>query len=359
VPGSAGRSLEAPACGARPAHASPVPSSLRRIGAALAVGAALVATRPLGAQGAAIDPQCGTATANARITQDACQKAIDIFQFMAPQLGAMLTGGNAVLGEHSALRGLGRVSLGLKVNGMEASLPRVDQRTPSTTGAVASDYAVRSQWVGVPVLDAAVGIFRGIPFGGTYALGVDALVNVAYIPELEEDDFTLEAPDGPVKLGFGGRVGVLAETFLTPGLSVTWLRRAIPTVNVAGRVSGDELNVRDMRVSTTAWRVVAGKNLSVFGVAVGGGQDSYDTRAAAQVTISRVVPAVTSAVVSSRQELTRTNLFANLSLNLPALRLVAEAGRVSGGQLATYNTFADRDADDPRTYASLGLRVTW
>jgi hypothetical protein len=328
--------------------------------ALVALCAALGAPRAAAAQGGgAIDAQCGTATSNARITQDACQKAIDILQFMAPQLGAMLTGGNAVLGEHSALRGLGRVSLGLKVNGLEASLPRVDQRTPATTGAVASDSAVRSQWVAVPVLDAAIGLFRGFPVGGTYALGLDALVNVAYIPSLDEDDFTLEAPDGSVKFGLGGRVGVLAETFLTPGLSVTWLHRALPTVNVAGRVSGDELNVRDVRVSTTAWRVVAGKNLSVFGVAIGGGQDTYDTRADAQVTISRVVPSVTSSVVSSRQELTRTNLFANLSLNLPALRLVAEVGRVNGGQVSTYNSFADHDADDPRSYASLGLRVTW
>jgi hypothetical protein len=338
----------------------PIVGRASRIVALAAVCAAVGVARPVAAQGGgAIDAQCGTATSNARITQDACQKAIDIFQFMAPQLGALLTGGNAVLGEHSALRGLGHVSLGLKVNGMEASLPRVDQRTPATTGAVASDYAVRSQWVAVPVLDAAIGLFRGFPVGGTYALGVDALVNVAYIPSLDEDDFALEAPDGSVKFGLGGRVGVLAETFLTPGVSVTWLQRALPTVNVSGRVSGDELNVRDMRVSTTAWRVVAGKNLSIFGVAIGGGQDRYDSRADAQVTVSRIVPSVTSSVVTSRQELTRTNLFANLSLNLPALRLVAEVGRVNGGQVATYNTFADHDADDPRPYASLGLRVTW
>ncbi|MEP7380070.1 MAG: hypothetical protein ABI910_00205 [Gemmatimonadota bacterium] len=311
------------------------------------------------AQGGAIDAQCRAGTTNERITQDACQKAIDLLQFMAPQLGATLTGGNAVLGEHSSLRGLGHFSLGLKANVLASTLPRVDQRTPATTGAVSNDYAVKKQWIAAPVLDAAIGIFRGIPFAGSYALGVDVLVNVAYIPSVDEGDLTLDVPDGSLKFGFGGRLGLLAETFVTPGISVTWLQRDLPTVDVQGRVSGDELNVRDVRVSTTAWRIVAGKNFSVFGLAVGGGQDRYDTRADAQVTINRVVPAVTSSVVAARQELTRHNVFGNVALNLPALRVVAEVGRASGGTLATYNTFAGHRADDARNYASLGLRVTW
>jgi len=311
------------------------------------------------AQAPAVDPQCRAVTIAERITQDGCQKALDLFNFMAPQLGLLLVGGNAVAGEHSALRGPGHVSLGIRANGFRAALPRVEERTPATTGAVASDYAVESQWVAAPVLDAAIGLFRGVPLAGTYALGVDALVNVAYIPSVDENDLTVDVPDGSFKFGLGGRLGVLAETFMTPGIAFTWLRRDLPTLDIAGRVSGDALDVRDMRVQTTAWRVVAGKNLSVVGLAVGGGRDRYETSADAQVTINRVVPAVTSSVVAARQVLDRTNFFANATLNLPALRLVAEVGRVSGGRIATYNRFSGERADDPRSYASLGLRVTW
>lgn len=333
----------------------------RALQLAIAVAGMATATmsRAAWAQGGAIDSQCGTGTVNARITQDACQKAIDLLQFMAPQLGATLTGGNAVLGEHSTLRGPGHFSLGLKVNALQSALPRVDQRTPETTGARSDDYAVRKQWIGAPVVDAAIGVFRGIPFAGTYALGVDALVNAAYIPTVDEGDLSIDVPDGSFKFGFGGRLGVLAETFITPGISVTYLQRDLPTLNVQGRVSGDELDVRNVRVSTSAWRVVAGKNFSVFGVALGGGQDMYDTRADAQVTINQLVPSVTSNVIAGRQELTRNNLFANLALNLPALRVVGEVGRTSGGSIATYNTFAGHRADDARSYASLGLRVNW
>ena len=59
-------------------------------------------SHPIAAQG--ISPQCppGTATPsgpdNTRIAQDACQKAIDLFQYMAPQLGGLLAGGNATQG---------------------------------------------------------------------------------------------------------------------------------------------------------------------------------------------------------------------------------------------------------------------
>lgn len=335
----------------------------RRLARLTLVVAVLVGTpavvRPVAAQGGGIDAQCRAGTIAERITQDACQKAIDLFQFIAPQLGATIVGGNAVLGEHSSLRGLGHFSLGVKANAIESRLPRVDEHTPALTGATASAYAVDNQWIAAPVLDAAIGLFRGIPFAGTYALGVDALVNVAYIPSLDEDNLEIEVPDGSLKFGFGGRLGLLAETFVTPGISVTWLQRDLPSVDLQGRANGDDLNVRDVQVSTTAWRVVAGKNLSFLGVAVGGGQDRYDTRARAQVTINRVSPSVTSSVVSTRQELTRTNLFANASVNLPALRLVAEIGRATGGTLRTYNSFVGEAADDPRSYASLGLRVTW
>lgn len=324
----------------------------------LALVASLLGQRAT-AQAPVVDAQCRAGTAAERITQDACQKAIDIFQFTAPQLAATLAGGNAVAGEHSSLRGPGHFSIGLRATALESSLPRVDQRTPATTGAVASTYAIDKQWIAVPVVDAAIGLFRGIPALGTYALGLDALVHVAYIPSIDENDLAIEVPDGSFKFGLGGRVGILAETFMTPGISFTWLQRDLPTVNLLGRVAGDDLHVRDARVRTTAWRIVAGKNLTLFGVAVGGGRDRYETSANAQVTINRVVPAVTSSVVTSSQALDRTNVFANVSLNLPALRVVGEVGRVSGGTVVTYNSFGDARGHDPRTYASLGLRLAW
>src|SRR4051794_3123778 len=79
--------------------------TLTRTGGLLAL-VLLGAARATGAQ-ATIDPRCPAVVPN-RAAQDACQKAIDIFAFMTPQLGIGLVGGNATLGTGGALGGVGR-----------------------------------------------------------------------------------------------------------------------------------------------------------------------------------------------------------------------------------------------------------
>src|SRR5262249_29412949 len=71
------------------------------------------------------------------VAQDACQKALDLFQFMAPQLGGAITGGNATLGQGGSLGGPGHFTVGVRVNAVRGSLPRVDGASvrPVATGA--------------------------------------------------------------------------------------------------------------------------------------------------------------------------------------------------------------------------------
>ena len=56
-------------------------------------------------------PQCGQSARVRQPDQSACrtpaQQAVDVFQFMAPQLGLALAGGNATLGQGGALGGFG------------------------------------------------------------------------------------------------------------------------------------------------------------------------------------------------------------------------------------------------------------
>ena len=52
-----------------------------------------------------------TPTASQQVTNaahDACVQAVDVFQFVAPQLGLALTGGNATLGQGGTLGGFRR-----------------------------------------------------------------------------------------------------------------------------------------------------------------------------------------------------------------------------------------------------------
>ena len=88
-----------------------------------AAGLALAAaSSPVLAQGTP-SPSC---TASATVEQDACQKATDIFGFMAPQLGLAIAGGNAALGQGSTLGGLGHFAVGLRLNAVQGSIPDVE-----------------------------------------------------------------------------------------------------------------------------------------------------------------------------------------------------------------------------------------
>jgi hypothetical protein len=59
--------------------------------------------------------------------------------------------------------------------------------------------------------------------------------------------------------------------------------------------------------------------------------------------------------------ITRTNYFANASINLLLLKIVGEVGQVSGGTVspAPFNSFSSGAANDTRLYGSVGLRFSW
>ncbi|HET7456333.1 MAG TPA: hypothetical protein VFJ74_01690 [Gemmatimonadaceae bacterium] len=330
---------------------------------ALAIAAA-AATPSLQAQGS-LSAQCAAQPAPA---QDACQKSTDLFNFVAPQLGTSIAGGNAVLGQGGTLGGLGHFSVGLRANAIKGTLPNFDNFNISTSGAVQSDLGAKDQVLGAPAVDAAIGVFKGFPIGVSNVGGIDLLGTASYIPEYSNNDVSVKTPDGSFKLGYGARIGLLQESILVPGVSVTYLRRDLPTVNVRGMVNGADANNRDtigvsgMSLKTSAWRVVASKKLLVFGLAVGAGQDKYDSKANLNmdVAVPTGVPLVYTRargdVATFDQSLTRTNYFADLSFNLLLFRAVAEVGRVSGGDVQTYNTFGSTKAADARTYGSLGIK---
>lgn len=296
-----------------------------------------------------------------RASQDACQKAIDLFQYLAPQLGISITGGNATLGQGGTLGGLGHFSVGLRVNAVQGSLPQVGDVSPVVTGARSSQYSTEDQIIGLPTADLAIGLFKGIPLALTNVGGVDLLVSAAYLPEFDGEGVSVRVPDGSLKLGFGARVGLLQESLIVPGISVTYLRRDLPTTNITAATGGDTLYVGGLSVKTDAWRVVASKSLLFLGIAVGAGQDTYkstaDIRASVAprppLTSSRFTAAPTSPIT---QELTRTNIFADLTLNLLIFKLTGEIGQVSGGEISTFNTFNGKQAADSRIYGSIGAR---
>ncbi|HEX6629562.1 MAG TPA: hypothetical protein VF048_00640, partial [Gemmatimonadaceae bacterium] len=164
-------------------------------------------------------------------------------------------------------------------------------------------------------------------------------------------------PEGQFSFGFGARVGLVEESAVAPGVSVTYLRRSLPEVAVDALVDDDSLGVSDAKLTVDSWRLVAGKSFAMFGLSGGIGQDRYDAGASVSAVVNEGGdrhPTTTPAAFS--QKLTRTNAFADLSMNLAVMRLVLEVGRVWGDDAPTFNTFAGTSPTEPRLYGSVGLR---
>jgi hypothetical protein len=249
----------------------------------------------------------------------------------------------------------------VRINAVQGSVPQVDQVTPSVQGAVSSRYDTKTQILPMPTADLAIGVFKGLPLAITNVGGIDLLVSASYVPEFNSSGVSVKVPNGSLKLGYGARLGILQESLLVPGISVTYLRRDLPTVSIAGNNASDTLKVNDLSLKTKAWRVVASKSLLMFGLAVGAGQDKYESSADIRASVAARPPLTTTRTTAAptspiSQDLTRTNVFADLSLNLLLFKLTGEIGQVSGGTINTYNTFSGKQAADSRIYGSVGAR---
>lgn len=296
-----------------------------------------------------------------RVAQDACQQAYDLYQFMAPQLGLALAGGNATLGTGSTLGGFGHFSIGVRANLFQGSLPQVGSFTQSTTGAQKNpSLQTKDQLIGLPTADAAIGIFGGIPLGLTNVGGIDVLASATYVPTIDQSGIKI-TPTQNLQIGYGVRVGLLSESIVVPGVSFTYLKRDLPTTNIIGASGNNKLSVNNLKVNTTAWRVVASKSFLLFSFAAGAGKDSYDQSAdiAASVngTFNGVPISGSTTIPGTAQKLERTNYFADVALNLPLFKIVGELGQVSGGTVATYNGFSGGRADKDLQYFSVGIRL--
>jgi hypothetical protein len=296
-----------------------------------------------------------------RASQDACQQAVDLFNYMRPQLGIAIAGGNSTLGQGGALGGLPHFAIGLRANVLAGSVPTI--QPPGTGGAQQrSNYPTKDTPLGLPVVDAAIGLFKGLPMGVTNVGGVDLLLSASYVPKVEASNVSVE-PDTPLQIGYGLRVGLLQESLLMPGVGISVIRRGLPKTTITGTVQGtglqpDTVQVQDLDLKTTAWRLTASKSLILFTIAAGVGQDKYSAGTTINAVVHAVAPFPTRSPMTANinESMTRTNYFADVSMNLLVLKLIGEVGMVSGGSANTFNTF-DTKADASRLYGSVGIRV--
>jgi hypothetical protein len=270
------------------------------------------------------------------------------------QLGTWVAGGNPTLGQGGTLGGLGHISIGVRANVMKATIPSVDEIQVQAGPPVSTRIPSKDRWVGLPAADIAIGLFKGIPVGVTHIGGIDALVNVAYLPSYTQHSLHVGAQSDKWKIGFGGRIGILQESLFTPGVGVSYMVRDLPTAELSGADnSGNVVSITDYRIRTKQWRITANKHFLFLGLAAGVGQDQYDSKASLTYDVNGNKPTSPIPLHISPK---RTNYFADVSFNLLLAHFVAEIGRVTGGDVTTFNTFST-DASAARNYGSLGIRI--
>ena len=315
------------------------------------------------AQGATASTACRGWTA------DACQQALDFFSYMAPQIGTAMTGGNTTLAQGGSMGGrrfglVPRFAIGVRANAVMGDLPTFDPQAgnpltdPDNNDPVpaAQDLTTSKQPIALPSVDAAIGVFKGIPLALSNVGGIDVLLSASYVPRIEGEDFSI-IPDKSLAFGYGLRVGLLQESLVVPGVGVSFLQRKFPVTTLRATEGSSAVEVRDLDLQSSAWRLTVSKSLLLFGLAAGVGQDRYKASTSVSATVD--VPSQgsqTTSVPNLSSNVTRMNYFADLSMNLLVLKLVGSVGMVSGGDIVTYNRY-DQAPDKSRLYGSVGVRI--
>ena len=314
----------------------------------------------LQAQGAAANTNCKALTA------DACQQTVDLLNYMVPQIGTAMAGGNTTLAQGGTLGWrtvppIPHFAVDVRFSVVLGNLPTLQTPAvtlPAATAPPASRaFLTSTAPVPFPAVDAAIGVWKGFPVGVSTMGGVDLLLSASYIPSGKIDVITLE-PDASLKIGYGVRVGILQESLTMPGVGFSYIKRGTPKTTIkADAGSGATktvLEIKDLELDATSWRFTVSKSLFLFGVSAGVGQDKYD--ATTTIALTPPAPATMAPFVLDNAAITRTNYFADLSMNLLILKIVAGGGMVSGGDITTYNSF-DVKPDKSRMYGTVGVRL--
>lgn len=303
---------------------------------------------------AAAQQACGAGSAPE--AADACATGADFLRYMAPQLGTSLVGGSHTLGIGTNLGGFPHFAIALRANAVMGSLPNIDNL--GVGPASSRNYEVKDQYLGLPTVDFALGITKGFNLGVTRIGGIDLIGGATYVPEVTEDDFSVAAPDGSLSLAYGARVGLLQQSALIPGVSFSWMKRDMPTLNLSTTTDdGDNLSINNLAIKSTSWRLSAQKNFLLFQFGAGFGKDNYDFNADVSATVDDA-GTPRNGSFNAAQAMDRTTMYGSLGINLLLVKVVAEVGQVSGGNAPTYHTY-DTAADAKRMYATAGIRISF
>ncbi|HEX6911688.1 MAG TPA: hypothetical protein VF142_14900 [Longimicrobium sp.] len=330
--------------------------------------AALLCAAPLAAQND-IGTVCTAVPVPAAEECAIVAQAVDAAQ---PQLGILLAGGNPILGTASTggvrLGLIPRVSLTGRVNVVAARLPDIRAEAEGET----EQFAVPAPAVGANL---SIGLTQGFsvaPMIGGFG-AVDLLGSVSVLPLSLLDDFG----DNAFSWGAGARVGLVRESFVTPGVSVSLMYRDLGDVSFGEVCSGTEVPVGDNRSTCTTtdddfgevefglsnWsaRAAVSKRLLGLGLTAGVGYDKFDTDA--NFGFRAPGPPVGAEQVYRFEDIAvdndRWSAFLDASFTILVASLVGEVGWMQGSDaISGFPSTSDFDPGEGTWFGSVGFRLS-
>jgi len=319
--------------------------------------AAVCATTVAGAQ-TGIAPGCTATPGPVVRTLDACQKVVDLFRFLSPQVGVALSGGNPMIGEGGTLGGPGKYSINVHATVVDGFVPANDVSLVTDGSVRSSNFGAQRAPVPMPTVDIAAGLYPGIPMGLTNVGGVDLLIGINYLPDVTKAPVAINSSGHGFSFAYGVRVGITQESAAFPGISVSYRNRKMPTTSILYTPNDDTLTVNSASIVSKSLRVTAGKHYKFLGIAGGFGRDDIDAKSLFNATINDGPPVgrVDVSVPATQVKVKRNNAFLNLSLGLPKAQVVGEIGWSSAGKpVETVNTFDGHQANEKYRYYTLGF----
>ena len=288
---------------------------------------------------------------------DVCQKVVDIFAFMSPQIGVALAGGNPILGEGGTLGGWGKISGSLRLTAVDGTVPKNSLHSGPAGGPISSEFGATRVPVPLPAVDGALGVFKGLTVGLTNVGGVDLLVGATYVPNINKPPFSIRTVEHGYAFSYGVRIGVLQESAAVPGVSFSYKQRKLPTAEFLYTPNTDTLTANNVSVTSKSMRLVLAKHLGFVGFAAGIGRDDLRAKSDFRVVLNNQGASyLVTNFPAMEQKVTRNNAFGNLSFGLATAQLVLEYGFSSAGTIQkTINTFGSHQANEGYHYASLGF----
>jgi hypothetical protein len=351
----------------------------------------LLASLLLGVSAASAYAQSGVSAPCARAevpssARDYCYTVAQAVESGQPQFGILIAGGNPTIGTASGgglrLGVLPRVSASANVNVVFIELPEILAEQAGSAAQRINDV------VGIPAPalsgTVAVGVFPGfsaIPTVGGIG-SIDLLGSVTWLPFNQASVEGFESGTKNLAYGVGARVGIVRESFLTPGVSVSVMRRSLGRIEYGDVCPGLAVTTTDAEsftagnctasgdagefsVDLTDWsgRAAVGKRLLGLGLTAGLGYDrfssdiGYGFRAPSGTVAGTTNYFARASGIDLDSD--RWSAFLDASFTLLVATIGAEAGWLQGSDpIQGFPSASDFDPGNGTFFGSVGVRLS-